>query len=261
MKPSRPIRVLIADDEPLAREGLAAYLRAEDGVDIVATCSDGKDALRRIRQEDPDLLFLDVQMPEISGFEVLEALGTSEMPAVIFVTAHEEYALRAFRSAAVDYILKPIDPEVVHRAVVRAERYLRGSRNPDSADAAELRELLESMTAARTWVRKFAVKENDRIIFVDVKEIRWIEAERNYAVLHTIRGAHRVRYTMAELERRLNPEEFVRIHRSTIVRTERIKELEPLYQGDYLVVLEDGKKLVSSRSCRQNVKDLLDGIR
>ena len=261
MKPRQPIRVLIADDEPLAREGLAAYLEAEEGVDVVALCSDGKDAIRRIRQEDPDLIFLDIQMPEISGFEVLDALGTSEMPAVVFVTAHEEYALRAFRSAAVDYILKPIDSELVRRALDRAERYLRGSRSATSPEAMELRQMLESMAAGRNRVRKFAVKENERIVFIDVKDIRWIEAERNYAVLHTTRGAHRVRYTMAELERRLDPDEFVRIHRSTIVRTERIAELEPLYQGDYLVILDDGKKLVSSRSCRQNVKDLLEGIR
>lgn len=255
------IRALIADDEPLAREGLARCLADVPDVEIVAVCSNGLEAVEAIVETRPALALLDVRMPGLDGFDVVDAIGTGKMPAVIFVTAHEEYAVRAFEECAVDYILKPITEERVIRAVDRARRRLREAdvaraSNPSGTD---LEALLDRLRPHRPVLRRFAVRREDEVVFVPVQSVAWIESDRNYALLHTAAGTHRIRATLSGLDDRLG-EAFVRIHRSTMVRVDRIRSLEPLGQGDYVVVLDAGTRLTSSRSYRENVRRLLDGI-
>lgn len=254
------MRALIADDEPLAREGLAHCLAAMADVEVVAVCSNGLEAVEAIVETRPSLALLDVRMPGLDGFDVVDAIGAADMPAVIFVTAHEEYAVRAFEECAVDYILKPITEDRVKRAVDRARLRLRESGAvPNAIGARDLEVLLERLRPHRPVLRRFAVRREDEIVFVPVEDVAWIESDRNYARLHTAAGAHRIRATMSGLDERLG-EAFVRIHRSILVRVDRIRSLEPLGQGDYVVVLDTGTRLSSSRSYRDAVRRLLDGI-
>lgn len=252
------LRAIIVDDEPLAREGLAAYLEQEPEIELVGVCADGVEAVERLRENDVDLVFLDIQMPEMTGFDVIEAVGIEELPAVVFVTAYDEYALQAFDASAVDYILKPIDPERVSRAVERVRLMARGDAS--SRQDQRLEALLDRIEPRRGYLRKFAVRHESKIRFVDTSDTNWIEAAGNYALLHTSSGEHRVRGTMSALESKLDPSEFVRVHRSTLIRIDSIREIEPLYQGDYLLVLKDGKRVTSSRSYRENLRDLMEGI-
>jgi two-component system LytT family response regulator len=266
------LRALVVDDEPLARQGLAEYVESEGDIEVVQQCADGVEAVDAIRRLDPDLVFLDIQMPELSGFEVIEAVGIDAMPPVIFVTAYDEFALQAFDAFALDYVLKPLDPERVARAVERARRFVAGTREAGgaggtgAADSSEpdrmarLTRLLEHV-ADGPRLRRFAVRDDGRVRFVHVDDVAWMEADGNYVVLHADGEAHRVRTTMTALETQLDPDHFIRIHRSAFARVDRIRELEPLHQGDYVVVLDDGTRLTSSRSCRENLRALVDGVR
>lgn len=252
------MRALIADDEPLAREGLERCLAETSGIEVVAVCTNGLEAVEAIIDKRPDLALLDIRMPGMDGFEVIDALGAAEMPAVIFVTAYEEYAVRAFDESAVDYVLKPITDERVERAVERARRRLGGSDGV-SERMRELESLFERLKPHRPALTRFAVRTGHEIVFLPVEDIAWIESDRNYVVLHTIGGTHRLRATLSKLDDRLG-DAFVRIHRSRLVRVERIRTLEPLGQGDYVVVLDTGSRLTSSRSYRDNLRALLNGI-
>ncbi|MFW6088740.1 MAG: LytR/AlgR family response regulator transcription factor [Gemmatimonadota bacterium] len=251
------MRVLVADDEPLAREGLERCLAEMPEVEIVATCVNGLEAIEAIVDRRPDLALLDIRMPGMGGFEVIDALGADEMPAVIFVTAYEEYAVRAFDESAVDYVLKPITAERVVRAVERARRRLRDGDDVGGR-VRDLEALFERLSPHRTLLRRFAVRGEDEIVFVPAEDVAWIESDRNYVVLHTAGGTHRLRATLSNLDERLG-DAFVRIHRSRLVRTGRIRSLEPLGQGDYVVVLDTGARLTSSRSYRDNLRALLEG--
>ncbi len=248
------MRVLIVDDEPLARERLRALLQAEPDVEVVGECADGRQAVEAIRAHQPDLIFLDVRMPELDGFGVLEALAREPRPAVIFVTATDRFALQAFDADALDYLLKPFDRERFRNALGRARA--RIGRDADAAVREQLRTLLEGVQPERKYLDRVVVKSSARVFFLRVEEIDWIEAAGNYLKLHAGGEAHLLRETMNNLEARLDPALFLRIHRSTIVNLERVRELQPWFHGDYAVLLRDGTRLTLSRSYRQKVQEL-----
>lgn len=249
------LRVLVVDDEPLGREGVRLLLREEPDVEIVGEASNGEEAVMAIDSLRPDVVFLDVQMPGLDGFGVLEALDMERAPAVIFVTAHDEFALRAFDTHAVDYVLKPIEPERLRRAVRRARALVEA--RPAELDE-RLRALLDDVRPGR-FVERLAVRVGGRILFVRATDVDWIAAEGNYARLHVGKESHLIRETMSTLESRLDPTRFVRIHRSTIVNSDRITQLEPLFQGDFVVVLQDGTRLPSSRAYRERLRRFIEG--
>lgn len=252
---SENIRTLIVDDEPIAREGVRVQLASDSRVEVVAECGNGLEAVAAIRDLLPDLVFLDVQMPEMDGFEVVEAIGAEAMPAVVFVTAYDKYALKAFDVSAVDYLLKPFDAERFQKAFQRAKDQIK-RRNVASVNKT-LHALLETVSTSRKYLERFVVKSAGRIFFLQVAEIDWIEAADNYVSLHVGRECHLVRETLTALEAKLNPDDFIRIRHSAIVNTKRIKELQPLFKGEYQILLHNGAKLTSSRRYRNRITDLL----
>ena len=249
------IRALIVDDEPLARERLRGLLETEPDVTVVGECSDGEAAVEVIRAEPPDLVFLDVQMPNLDGFGVVAAVGPENMPVTVFVTAYDRYALQAFEVHALDYLLKPFDRARFAVALARVRAQLEQDRAAGAADRL-LALLDETKTPPRKGAERIAVKTSGGVSFVRAEEIDWVEAAGNYAKLHAGGDVHLLRETLNALEARLDPEQFVRIHRSTIVNLDAIKELQPLFHGDYAVILRDGTELVLSRSYRQKLKGL-----
>ena len=242
------IRALIVDDEPLARQRIRTLLEADPDVEVVGECADGRSAVAAVREQAPDLLFLDVQMPLLDGFGVLAALGAGPLPVVIFVTAHDRYALRAFEVHALDYLLKPFDRERFRTALGRAKAQVR--REPDGDVSRRLLALLRDVQQARKPLERLVVKSGGRVYFVRTEDIDWIEAAGNYVRLHVGKEAHLLRESMAGLEARLDAGRFLRIHRSTIVNIEHIRELQPAFHGDYAVILRDGTQLTLSRSYR-----------
>jgi len=255
------LRVLIVDDEPLARQRIRDLLAEEAGLEVVAECGDGEEAVERILVDRPDLVCLDVQMPEMTGFEVLEAVSADAVPAVIFVTAYDEYALRAFDANALDYLMKPFHRARFQAALERARRAVeaRGSGAIAAGMEARLRGLLAQLDPRPHYARRLVVRIGSRIRFVDVSEVDYVDAEGNYARLHVAKRAYLLRETMARLEERLDPERFIRIHRSTIVNLDRIREIEPLPKGNYQVVLRDGTRLGTTRRYRENLNALIEG--
>lgn len=256
------IRTLIVDDEPLGRQRIRHLLDAEDDVTVIDECANGEEAVTAIERHTPDLVFLDVQMPVLDGFAVLEAVGAAPMPVVIFVTAYDQYALQAFDVHALDYLLKPFDRERFQKALDRARVHLR--RQDSDARNQRLQALLsdyqtEAPPTAATYLKRLAVKTGGQVFFLNVEEIEWIEAAGNYAGLHVKEKTHLIRETMSDLEARLDPELFLRIHRSTIVNLDRIKALAPVSNGEYVLTLHDGTRLPSSRSYRARVQALLKG--
>jgi two-component system LytT family response regulator len=249
------IRALIVEDEPLARERIRTLLEEEPDVHIVGEVGDGRSAVEAIRARSPDLVFLDVNMPELDGFGVIEEIGTDDMPAVVFVTAFDQFAVKAFDTHALDYILKPFDQDRFHTAVDRARDALR-RRDAGELDA-RLKDLLSEVRRPH-YVERLAVKAGGKIIFLRIDDIDWIGAEGNYARLHTGNRSHLLRETMSSLEEKLDPQRFLRIHRSTIVNTDAIAELEPLFQGDYVVILRGGTRLTSSRGYRGNLQEFMN---
>jgi two-component system LytT family response regulator len=240
------LRVLIVDDEPLARRRLRALLKDEDGIEIAGECEDGVSAVAAVRRVAPDVLFLDVQMPGMDGFDVIdaivEAIGPSRCPAVVFVTAHDQYALKAFDVHAVDYLLKPFDRTRLRLALTRARAL--AAREQDLGRT--LLALVADVRATRP-AERIAVQTRGRVSFVRAAEIDWIEASGHYVTLHVDRDAHLIRGTIKTFEARLDRTRFVRIHRSAIVNVDRIKELLPSFHGEYVVVLRDGTRVSSSR--------------
>jgi two-component system LytT family response regulator len=249
------IRVVVVDDEPIAREGIRRQLVCEPGVEIVAECGDGLVAVETIRELAPDLVFLDVQMPGMDGFEVTRAIGIDVMPAVVFVTAYDKYALQAFEVNAVDYLLKPFDSERFQKAFQRAR--LQIERRTTEAINEKLEALLESMRPQQRYLERLVVKSAGRIFFLPVAEIDWIESADNYVNLHCGRESHLIRETLSSLESKLNPQDFLRVRHSAIVNLKRIKELRPLFKGEYEIVLQNGVKLTSSRRYRNKIMQIL----
>ena len=253
-KTSAGIRTLIVDDEPLARRGLRAQLAEAKGFEIIAECGNGRDAVAAIEEHRPDLVFLDVQMPELDGFGVLETVGTKHMPPVIFVTAYDKFALRAFEVHALDYLLKPFDSERFTKALERARAQVE--RRDISDLSRRLQTLIDDLKTTRKYAERLVIKSAGRIFFLSVDEIDWIEAADNYVRLHAGRDAHLLRETMNSLESKLDPAQFLRVHRSTIINVRRIKELHPLFRGEYEIVLTDGTRLSSGRGYRAQVQEL-----
>ena len=253
------IRTVIADDEPLARRGIRAHLDLEKDIEIISECRNGREAVEAIETDSPDLVFLDVQMPELDGFGVVDAVGVEEMPAVIFVTAYDRYALRAFEVHALDYLLKPFDGQRFARAVQRA----RNQIEQDSLGnlSGRLRSLLADLESRpeQKYPARLVIKSTGRISFLDVAEIDWIEAADNYVRLHTGRESHLLRETMNSLEKRLDPEQFLRVHRCRIVNIQKVKELRPLFRGEYDITLQDGTRLETGRGYRAGLQKLLGG--
>jgi two-component system LytT family response regulator len=245
-----PVRTLIVDDEPLARDKLRAFLARHPGFDLVGEAGDGLTAARQIDELSPDLVLLDIQMPELDGFEVLAAVEREPLPYIIFVTAYDHYAVQAFEVGAIDYLLKPVAPDRFDQALARARNQMdRGTG--DLAD--RLARALEQVAPARPRVERFLVKEQGRSHFVPAAEVEWIEAAGNYLKLHTGGVLHLVRATMKEIESRLDPARFARIHRTAIVNLDRIQYLEPWSHGDQLLVLKTGEKLTLSRRYRDRL--------
>ena len=251
------VRVAIVDDEPLARERLRTLLADRADVEIVAECVNGLDALERLRDAAADLVFLDVQMPELDGFEVIEGLraaGLEPLPAIVFVTAYDAYAVRAFEVRALDYLLKPFDRLRFETALAGAMERVRGG---GGTAAPALAALVEELRARRGWRTRFVVRSGGKLGFVRTDEVDWIDAEGNYVRLHVGGRTHLVRDTMKSVEACLDPERFVRVHRSAIVNVDRIASLEPFFHGEYVVTMKDGSRLTSSRSHSHRLRDLL----
>jgi two-component system, LytTR family, response regulator len=249
------IRTVIVDDEPLARLRVRRLLEADPQIAIVGECGDGEQAVAELRDLRPDLVFLDVQMPAMDGFGVLQSLDAETLPIVIFVTAHDRFALKAFEVHAADYLLKPFDKDRFAAALDLAKKRI-GQGHALAANQ-NLQELLRTISASRHGPERLRIKTGGRIYFVRLDEIDWIEAAGNYVRLHVGKEDHLLRETMAAFERKLDPARFVRIHRSTIVNVDRIRELQPAFHGDYVVILQDGRELALSRSCREKLEKSL----
>ena len=249
------IRTLIVDDEPLGRERIRALLARDPEIDVVEECPDGRRAVAAIERSRPDLVFLDVQMPEMDGFAVLEAIAGDRMPAIIFVTAYDRYAVQAFEVHALDYLLKSFDRDRFEAALERAKEEIHRSKTGVLNE--RLAGLLEDLQAKQKRLTRLVVKSGGRIVFLRVDEIDWVEAADNYVRIHAGRESHLIRETLHSLEGRLNPEKFLRIHRSTLVNVDRIRELQPIFHGDYLVKLNDGTELTLSRSYREKLLEPL----
>jgi two-component system LytT family response regulator len=255
MATAASVRALIVDDEPLARAVTRKMLRSHAEIQVVGECGSGSEAILKIESDTPDLVFLDVQMPEVDGFGVVDAIGVERMPCVIFVTAYDHYAVRAFEIHALDYLLKPFDQERFDAAIERAKQYLiheDGRRETRS----RLQELL--LEARGAHLQRFIIREPNRIFFLDAKEVDWIEAQGNYVNLHSGVRKFLIRESIGGIEAQLDPGMFRRIHRSTIVNVDSIRELQPMFHGGYEVVLRDGSKLKLSGRFRENLrKDFL----
>ena len=254
MSSDAPLRVLVVDDEAPARRKLLRLLREDALVEVVAEADSGEGAVAAIADHHPDLVLLDVQMPGMDGLDVTRALSAAHTPRIVFVTAHEEYAVRAFEVHAFDYLLKPVSRERF-RDVLRRAREQRGQG--DSALSARMRDLFAELRHARSFADRLLVHEEGRARFVPVRDIAWVEADRNYLVLHCRAGTHMLRGTLDALEKTLDPKEFVRINRSSVVRLEAIRELQPWFHGEHKVILQDDTELRWSRRYAAQRADLL----
>ena len=252
------VRVAIADDEPLARERLRAMLQRRDGYRIVAECNDGVQAVEALAGHNIDLLFLDVQMPGLDGFQILEAVDAGPLPMIVFVTAFNDYALRAFDVSALDYLLKPFDKDRFEKTLARVEE--RFATRQASGISEEIRELIRGLStaAAPSHVSRFPIRANGEIYFVRVEDVDWIDAEGNYVALHAAGRRHLVRDTIKSLETRLDPAKFVRVHRSAIINVDRLRKLQPYFHGEYVITLQDGTTLTSSRTYSERLRALLE---
>jgi two-component system LytT family response regulator len=265
------IRTLIVDDEPLARERLRSLLAAENGFEVVGEAANGREAIGAVFQLNPELMFLDIQMPEMDGFAVIRALETKVPPAVVFATAYDQFAVKAFEVHAVDYLLKPFDADRLQETLRRVTQRLRGS-NPAGSPAAgagagsvgagvpapRWESLLEDIRSrpAASAVERLVIKTDKRMVLVPVEELDWVEAADNYVVLHVGKENHIQRETLSAMLAKLPEASFVRISRSTIVNINRIKELQPLFHGEYTVILKNGTRLTLTRSYRESLARL-----
>ncbi len=250
------IRIVVADDEPLARKKLRILLATEVGVRIVAECCDGLQTIAALRDYQPELLLLDIQMPGADGFQVLNAIPADKMPIVIFTTAYSQYAIRAFEAHALDYLLKPFDQEKIHRALERTRTELL------KMDEREVtRRVLAFLADVKAEAdRRLIIKAGGRVVFLQLDEIDWVEAAANYVKVNVGKESYLLREGIGQIAEKLDPRHFVRIHRSTIVNVCRIRELQPCNSGEYIVVLKDGKELSCSRGYRPKLQQLIAGV-
>ncbi|MBV9957378.1 MAG: response regulator transcription factor [Acidobacteria bacterium] len=250
------------DDEPLARRNIRLLLKDDAEIELLGECGSGAEAVSVISRQPPDLLFLDIQMPVMSGFDVLAQIDAAEIPAIIFVTAYDQYAIKAFEVHALDYLLKPFDDARFEKALQQAKAQIE--QREINQLSRRLVALLEDRDAQPARVRssgylsRLMVKSASRVFFLKADEIDWIEAADYYVKLHVGRKSHLLRETMSELEAKLDPEKFLRIHRSSIVNLDRVKEMHLHFNGEYLVILHDGTELKLSRSRREQLQQLLN---
>jgi two-component system LytT family response regulator len=251
------MRVVIADDELPARQKLRLMLDCEPGVNVVAECKNGSETIHAISQHKPDVLMLAIEMPDMDGFEVLDRVAPPKLPMVIFTTVYDCYAVKAFEIQALDYLLKPFDQERLRQAVNRARAELLKAQDRDATHRI-LAHLSEA--AERQWRtnRRLVVKAGGRIVFLSFHEIDWVEAAANYVKINVGNQHYRIKKGIGEIAEQLDPKQFVRIHRSTIVNVQKIKELHPVNNGEYIVVLKYGKELSCSRNYRSGLQELID---
>jgi len=247
------LQVLIVDDERLSRRRLRRLLGQDPELQVIGECETGQDAIEFLSNHSPQLVFLDVQMPGVDGFSVVERVGAEEMPCTIFVTAYDQYALRAFEVHAMDYLLKPYEEKRLAESVKRAKRQLANFELETDRD--RLREMIESMNKSARCRDRLAVRCGENLVLLRVEQVDWIEAADNYVYLHCGNETHTLRETMNSLQRTLDSTKFMRIHRSTIVNLDRVKALQPWFRGDYRVVLSTGTQLTLSRSYRQTLQE------
>jgi len=246
------MRAVIVDDEPLARDSIRIALGQEPGVEIVAECGDAESAIEAIREHDPDLVFLDVQLPGRSGFDVVEHVGVDRMPATIFVTAFDTHALQAFDVRAIDYLLKPFDNERLREAVERVRRQQAHGGGPLRSSLAELVAAMRGANAGGApvaqYISRFFVRTGDRTVPIRALDVDWVHADGNYVVLYVNKVQHRLRVSLSSLADQLDPRHFARVHRSSIVNLNRIKEVQPWFGGDYVAILQTGEQVRVSRT-------------
>jgi two-component system, LytTR family, response regulator len=247
------IRALVVDDEPLAREMIREMLASDSEVEVVGECANGREAIEAIKASSPDIVFLDIQMPELGGFEVLESLGPNATPYVIFVTAYDQYAVRAFEVHALDYLLKPFDRERFEAAWQRAKDQIKLDRT--NRRDQDIIALLEELKAGPRYLERLVIKNGGRVFFLHVQDVYCIEAEGNYVRVYDNQKGYLLRETISSLEEQLDPKQFLRIHRSAIVRIDRIKEMQPWFHGEYRIIMENGKQLALSRNYRANLQE------
>lgn len=250
------IKTLIVDDELLARERVRRFLRDEKQIEVVGEAANGAEAIEFIKKEKPELVFLDIQMPEKNGFEVIKSLDAKTIPTIVFVTAYDQYALQAFDASALDYLLKPFNRERFSRAVARAREHIENKQRGNLDE--RIASLIADLKTEKKYLERLVVKSVGRVFFLKTDEIDWIEAAGNYLKLHVGRESHLIRETMNAIEAKLDPDKFLRIHRSTIVNIDRIKELHPMFSGDYDVVLQTGAKITLSRNYRERFLELFE---
>jgi two-component system LytT family response regulator len=248
------LRALVVDDEALARQRILHLLRQATDIEVAAECANGLEAVQAIEDLKPDLVFLDIQMPELDGFGVVEAVGPNEMPPTLFVTAYDQHALKAFEVHALDYLLKPFSPERFHQALDRARHWC--SQKP-AEQGPNLEAVMAGFRKEKPWVDRLLVRQGERHILVKTAVLQWVEAEDNYVRLHVEGTSHLLRQTMTGLLARLDPAQFRRIHRSAIVNLDCIKEIQPWTGGDHLVIMRDGTRLTLSRTFREQFGDWL----
>lgn len=248
---------MIVDDEPPARSLVRRLLAPREEIEIVAECENGAEAIAAIRAHAPELVFLDVQMPEVDGFGVIEALANERLPHIIFVTAYDQYAVRAFEAQALDYLLKPFDRERLEQSLNRALRQIRNEQTGDATG--RILALLTEQRREAACADRFVIKEEGRVFFLKADDIEWIEAEGNYVILHTSQQRHLFREAISHLETRLDPRRFQRIGRSAIVNLDCVRELQPWFRGDYKVILRNGTELKLSHRYRDNLNRHFNG--
>jgi len=241
------IGVLVVDDEPIARHAIVRQLRADPDIDLLGECGDGASAVATIRAQSPDLVFLDIQMPAMTGIEVIDAIGPARMPAVVFVTAFEQYAVKAFETNAVDYLVKPFSRERFAATLARAKARLSAGRAAQGGESQRILQALEDLRQRDAWLQRIPVRVDEHVVLVPVDDIVWIKANRNTVELHLADRVHELRETMTTLAERLDPRHFARIHRSAIINVRRVKAIHPWFNGHHVVTLDTGQELRMSR--------------
>lgn len=243
------IRTIVVDDEPLACKRLVKLLEQDPEIKVIEVCADGKEAIEKINEKQPDLVFLDIQMPEINGFDVLQNLDQDHVPAIIFVTAYDEYALKAFEVHALDYLMKPFSEERFNDSLKRAKAAIK--QESKTAINSKVENLLEYLEPSRESLSRILVKSSNRYFFLKVNDIDWIESAGNYVRIHSGDKNYLIRDTMINMEKKLDSDLFFRIHRSTIINVDKVKELEQWFHGDYMVIMHSGEKLTLSRNYKK----------
>jgi two-component system LytT family response regulator len=250
------ITALIVDDEPLARKFIRRMLENDRSIEIVGECGNGKEAVAAVLEKKPDLVFLDIQMPEMDGFTMIETLGIENLPNIVFVTAYEQYAIRAFEIHALDYLLKPFDQPRFEKAMKHArEKFANQQQN--QSEQKQIAALLENLKQKPRFLDRLVIKADGRIVFLKTEDIDWIEADDKYVHLHAGNKSHLVRQTLGAMEAQLDTQKFIRVHRSAIVNIGRIKELQPMFTGEHTIILENGTKLTLSRTYKNKLFELL----